>query len=74
MDLSSRTFDPPTIELMGRVCDDAWREVLSKHFFPAVLSETECRTLIAHRVMSAVAQGERDPEQLKSRALYFLTD
>jgi hypothetical protein len=70
MDLPS--FDPPTLALMGRVCDEVWLELQSKHVFPSVSDETEIRHQIARRVMSAVAAGEQDPQRLKAWALHSL--
>jgi CheY-like chemotaxis protein len=62
-------YDPETVALMGRACDEAWRE-LQFSVSPATADEErEARTLMAIRVMSAVNEGERDPRRLKSIAL-----
>ncbi len=62
-------FDPATVALMGRACDDAWHDLREKVFFPTLADERDIRHLIALRVMSAVAGGERDLERLKTAGL-----
>jgi hypothetical protein len=54
---------------MGRACDDAWKELQTKVFFPTLADERDIRQLIALRVMTAVSDGERDPARLKTAAL-----
>jgi hypothetical protein len=54
---------------MGRVCDQAWLELRNKLLFPSQSVEEDVRTSLAHRVLEAVSQGERNPETLKSLAL-----
>ena len=62
-------FDCETVSLMGRVCDQAWLELRNKLLFPSQLIEEEVRSSLAHRVLEAVGQGERNPEVLRSLAL-----
>jgi hypothetical protein len=69
MQLPPTNFDPDTVALMGRACDDAWHEIQRKVFFPSLADERDIRHLIALRVMTAVSDGERDVERLKSAAL-----
>jgi hypothetical protein len=56
-------FDPEAIEIMKAVLDDAW----------AALSPSQQRALpkahLAERILSAAANGERDPVRLLARAL-----
>jgi hypothetical protein len=62
-------FDPETLALMGRVCDEAFNQARQTTFFPMPADEHEFRCAIAGRVMSAVAAGERDAARLKALAL-----
>jgi hypothetical protein len=61
-------FDPETIEIMKVVLDDAW----------AALSPSQQRALpksyLAERILSAAANGERDPVRLLARALIAPVD
>ncbi len=67
---SSRTFadDPETLNLMSMAFDAAWNEV---GFALAVrdAKPTAIRTLMSVRIMTAVRDGERDPDRLKELAL-----
>jgi hypothetical protein len=69
MQFQNSNYDPGTVALMGRACDDAWKELQKKVFFPTLADERDIRHLIALRVMTAVADGERDPVRLKTAAL-----
>jgi hypothetical protein len=62
-------FNPDALVLMGDVCDDVWKQQRSLVFYPTVEDEQEARGEIAARVMAAVANGERDPVQLRKIAL-----
>ena len=62
-------FDCETVSLMGRVCDQAWLELRHKLFFPDAEEEQGVRSSLAHRVLNAVNQGERNPDRLKAIAL-----
>ena len=62
-------FDCETVSLMGRVCDEAWLELRNKLLFPSQHEEEDVRSSLAHRVLEAVGQGERNPEVLRSIAL-----
>lgn len=69
MQSPTSNYDAATVALMGRACDDAWHEIRKKVFFPSLADERDIRHLIALRVMTAVADGERDCERLKTAAL-----
>ena len=59
----STSFDPETIELMRSALELAWA---------SLAPEQQARTsqsLLAQRILSVVAQGERDPARLRVRAL-----
>jgi hypothetical protein len=64
-----KTFDAECVALMGRVCYDAWWELKCLKPFPSTAAEHKARSLLALRVMEAVAQGERDPACLRRVAL-----
>lgn len=64
-----KTFDAETVTMMGRVCYDAWWELRSLKVYPSIAAEENIRSLLALRVMEAVAQGERDPAALRMVAL-----
>ena len=66
-------FDPETVALMGRVCDEAFNEARQTTFFPTPAGEQEFRISIATRVMLAVADGERDAARLKALALAIVS-
>jgi hypothetical protein len=65
----SKTFDAETVAMMGRVCYDAWWELKSLNAYPSTAAEENVRSLVALRVMEAVARGERDPAALRMIAL-----
>jgi hypothetical protein len=69
MQLPDTNYDPATVALASRACDDAWHEIQEKIFFPSLADERDVRHLIALRIISAVANGERDFERLKTVAL-----
>ncbi len=69
MQLPPTNFDPETVALMGRACDLAWQELRTKVFFPSLADERDIRHVIALRIMTVVADGERDFERLKTAAL-----
>lgn len=64
-----RTFDAETVAMMGRVCYDAWWELRSLNSYPSSAAAENVRSLVALRVMEAVARGERDPAALRIVAL-----
>jgi hypothetical protein len=69
MRLPDSSFDHDSVALMGRVCDEAWREVQATTFFPSVHEAGEVVRQLATRVMVAVAEGEPDPHRLKAIAM-----
>jgi hypothetical protein len=64
-----QAFDLETIELVGSVCNDVWRDLRGKVKFLRQEDERKARAMIAARVVRAVADGERDPQRLKVAAL-----
>ena len=69
MELTSTSFDPETVKLMGRACDRAWQEIQSTYYIPSIEQETQLRWVLAQRVINAISHGERDEESLKRIAL-----
>jgi hypothetical protein len=67
--ITKSNFDCETVALMGRVCDDAWRDLQATMFFPLPSDAEETLHRIAARIMAAVAEGERDPTRLKAIAM-----
>jgi hypothetical protein len=57
-------FEPETIDLMRSVLDAAWASLLPEQ------QASVSRTLLAERILSAAAEGERDPARLRVRALF----
>jgi hypothetical protein len=66
-------FDPPTLDLLQRVVDEAWQE-LARRSASEITRERErlTRELMAHRVMARALRGELDPGRLKEHALWGL--
>ncbi len=69
MQLSSTSYDPETVALMALVYNAALSELRAIRD-PDRLSRM--RNLLAIRIISAVDEGERDPERLKAIALTAL--
>jgi len=65
---SQLNFDPDTVSLMGRTCDEAWEQLISTIYIP-LPDVRDVRNGMAIRVMAAVSAGERDPARLKTIAL-----
>ena len=58
-------FGPDDLRLMGTACDQAWAILQTALLF----SSGDIRSRMAARVIAAVEDGERDPDQLKAIAL-----
>jgi hypothetical protein len=69
MQLLQANYDHESVALMGRVCDEVWRELQVTTFFPSAKDASEVIRQLATRVMVAVASGERNPQRLKALAL-----
>jgi hypothetical protein len=61
-------FDANTIALLRLTLDRAWASLSASE--QAVTS----RSILAERILRAAAQGERDPDRLRSHALSERTD
>jgi hypothetical protein len=69
MKRSLRNFGKEKIDLMGRVCNEAWSEVQTITFYLSPKDSDEMLRQMIVRVMAAVAAGERDAARLKVVAL-----
>jgi hypothetical protein len=58
-------FDPETIDLMRSVLDAAWASLLPEQ------QASMSRTILAERILRAVARGKRDPARLCACALFI---
>ena len=62
-------FGPEDVTLMGTACDQAWAILQTALLLPSGEYQRNIRSRMAARVMAALEEGERDPNQLKSIAL-----
>jgi hypothetical protein len=56
-------FDPETVALLRTTLDRAWDSL------PAGYQALTSRSILAERILKAAAQGERDPDRLRARAI-----
>ena len=68
MPFSGRAYDPDDLALMTRVLDETWQAVLSKSVYRA-LDPTQTRRAMALRILQAVDEGQRDPDDLRRVAM-----
>ena len=71
MSLPIGAFDPQTLKVLTRLCNEVWVE--ANRLATSSLNEDDVREQIARKIMSAVLCGENDPERLKAWALQSLT-
>jgi hypothetical protein len=57
------SFDPETVALLRTALDRAWDSL------PAGQQAVTSRSILAERILKAAAQGERDPDRLRARAI-----
>jgi hypothetical protein len=57
------SFDQKTISVLREVLDDAWAALMPEH------RATTNQSDLAARILMLAAQGERDPIQLRARAV-----
>jgi hypothetical protein len=65
------SFDAHTLALMGHAFDEAWWQ-LHRNQRLLSLDEGAARSAMACAILTAVANGERDPERLKVAAIRAL--
>jgi hypothetical protein len=68
MPFSGASYDPETLDLMTGVFDAAYEELRATGVAEA--TSEAVRTMMAIRIMAAVASGECDPRRLKLLALH----
>jgi hypothetical protein len=56
-------FDPETVALLRTTLDRAWDSL------PAGQQAVTSRSILAERILRAAAEGERDPDRLRARAV-----
>jgi hypothetical protein len=56
-------FDAETVALMRTTLDRAWDSL------PTGQQAVTSRSILAERILKAAAQGERDPDRLRARAI-----
>jgi hypothetical protein len=56
-------FDPDTVALLRTTLDRAWASL------PQSQRAVTSQSILAERILKAAAEGERDPDQLRARAI-----
>jgi hypothetical protein len=56
-------FDPETVALLRTTLDRAWASL------PVSQQAVTSRSILAERILKAAAQGERDPDRLRAKAI-----
>jgi hypothetical protein len=56
-------FDRETVDMLRTTLDRAWASI------PPAQQAGMSRSVLAERILEAAAQGERDPDRLRARAL-----
>jgi hypothetical protein len=56
-------FDPETVALLRTTLDRAWASL------PPSQRAVTSQSILAERILRAAAQGERDPDRLRARAI-----
>jgi hypothetical protein len=62
----SGSFDSETVTVLRSVLDDAWETLSPEH------RAGTSKSVLAERILRLAAQGERDPTQLRARAVIGL--
>ena len=65
---ASYSYDPETLDVLTRAFDEAWIDV-QKMVGSRPLDPTGLRSVLAKRIITAAATGERDPGRLKLLAV-----
>jgi hypothetical protein len=73
MEHLSTSFDPDTVALMGRICEEVWNDLQSRPAFVAPKG-FDLREPMAMRIMAGITAGERDPDQLRKLAMVGIDD
>ena len=62
------SYDPDTLDALTRAFDEAWEDIQAM-VGPRPLDAEAVRSVLARRILAAVADGERDPRRLKLIAM-----
>ena len=67
-----KIFDPDTTELLCDVLEAAWGSVSQSTPPLNIADAANTRTMLAKYIVEVAKRGERNPEQLRDKALQFL--
>ena len=65
--IEEASYDPATVRIMGKAFDDAWTEIAAN--YESEIATKGASLALAHVVLNLTAEGERDPQKLKDRAV-----
>lgn len=65
---SDPVVDADTVDLVGRVCDEAWESIQADKVFASRTDAQDIQDKIVCRVLAAAARGERDQQKLLALA------
>ena len=65
--LEESSYDPTTIRIIEKAFDDAWTEIAAN--YESEIASKGARLALANVVLNLAAEGERDPQKLKDRAV-----
>jgi hypothetical protein len=65
--IGAAAYDPATLKILGDAFDEAWESIAGNYNSP--LAAEAARLKLANIVLSLAAEGERDWERLKDRAI-----
>ena len=69
--IAGASYDADTVKMLGRVFDEAWTQIAPNH--TSRLAIEAARLKLADIILSFAAEGQRNPEQLKARAVRTMT-
>lgn len=69
--MAGASYDPATVAMMGKALEEAWADVAEN--YKSALAVEAARLKLANIILSLAADGERDPQRLKDRAVRTLT-
>jgi hypothetical protein len=65
--IEQASYNPTTVRIMGKAFDDAWTEIAGN--YKSKIAIEGARLTLANVVLNFAAEGERDPQKLKDRAV-----
>ena len=65
--IDAASYGPMTVRIMGKAFDDAWTEIAGN--YKSKIAKKGARLALANVVLNLAAEGERDPQKLKDRAV-----